>query len=465
MLGILSNLIFSICIGFYLIICLQWFSYKINRVIFHFPKIHWHIILLIIPTIIFEIFNFLDFKFLIIIPILYTLLLGIWYKKLDKKLIFTQRVKFYFAFLIVICCIFASIGLYKFMILSVIFAIITSNLIELVKLNRFKKRAKTKINKINPKIILITASFGKTSIKNFLFELLKDDYKTHKTPKSVNTLIGIIKDINEKLPDDTEIYIVEAGARERNDIFEISNFLNPQIVIVGEIGEQHLEYFKSIDNIRDTKLKALCSNRLQKAFLHSSTLKKQDDLISIYDDKISDIKADLDGINWKFEGARYSAKILGEFNAYNLSVCIMVAKFLGINDIDKKLLKIKPVEHRLQIISKDNKFIIDDGFNGNLSGMMKSYELIKLYNGRKVIITPGLVENSVENNEILAKKINEIFDLVIISSLLNARVFENFIDSEKLIILKDKNLLIQTLSDKTKTGDLILFSNDAPNFI
>lgn len=182
------------------------------------------------------------------------------------------------------------------------------------------------------RIILITASYGKTSIKNFLYELLKDEFNCHKTPRSVNTLAGLMKDVNENLTQQTQIYIAEAGARLKGDIKEITDFLNPHIVIVGEIGAQHIEYFKSIENIRATKLEALHSKRLEQAFVHSSTLKSADDKTQIYDAGLKDVSADFDGIKFSLDGEIYTSPLLGKFNAANLAACIKVAKFLGLGD-------------------------------------------------------------------------------------------------------------------------------------
>ncbi|MCH3757931.1 UDP-N-acetylmuramoyl-tripeptide--D-alanyl-D-alanine ligase, partial [Campylobacter coli] len=87
--------------------------------------------------------------------------------------------------------------------------------------------------------------------------------------RSVNTLLGIISDINTILSDDTQIYIAEAGARVKGDIDVITRFFEPQICSVGEIGNALLEYFKNIENTRKTKLEALNSKRLEQAFLHT----------------------------------------------------------------------------------------------------------------------------------------------------------------------------------------------------
>ncbi|MEE6534129.1 UDP-N-acetylmuramoyl-tripeptide--D-alanyl-D-alanine ligase, partial [Campylobacter coli] len=383
----------------------------------------------------------------------------------DKKLVFTSKVKWFFVFVFIYNTLFAILALrfsFLFNLFALPFALISLKIFELFSNLYFKNKAKAKLQN-NPqlKIILITASFGKTSIKNFLYELLKDDFKTYKTPRSVNTLLGIIADINTNLSDDTQIYIAEAGARVKGDIDVITRFLEPQICIVGEIGNAHLEYFKNIENTRKTKLEALNSKRLEKAFLHTSTQKSEDELILLYDDKLQDIQASLQGLEFKInlENKTYEFKsqILGDFNAQNLCACILCANYLGvkIEKIQKQVLKINSVEHRLQIISKEPKFIIDDGFNGNYKGMSASYKLCKNYKGRKVLVSPGIVEVDKDENVKLAKIINECFDLAVITAQVNADIFKKELKI-KTIILKEKADLVKVLAKETQQGDLIL---------
>ena len=119
----------------------------------------------------------------------------------------------------------------------------------------------------------------------------------------------------------------------------------------------------------------------------------------------------------------------------------------------------------MQIVPNPKKFIIDDGFNGNFNGMSKSYDLMRNYSGRKVLVTPGIIESTAEENRKLATIANEIFDLVIVTSAINLPVFKEKIDEQKLIILREKSQLVQILSEQTREKDLILFSNDAPSFI
>ena len=587
---LIAHAAFVLMLGFYLITCLQWFSYKPARIIFHFTKPAWHIYFLILPLAAyfgceiaassgaakFGAASLHAAKILIIA--VYALALYFWQRGLDKKLVFTPRVKRFFAIL-ALCAFGFSAAFYatEAPILPIFLplgaALVASFAYEQAQAAKFKAAARKKLAQMpSLTIIQITASYGKTSIKNFLYQILKSDFRCYKTPRSVNTLAGLVRDVNEALPADTQIYIAEAGARLSGDIAEITEFLAPQIVVVGEIGAQHIEYFKSIENIRKTKLEALTSVRLKHAFLHSSTQKSADERVTIYDEGLEICGADLDGIkfslslsddesgasgenstlraetsaaggegqgdlsldassaacaekdkNSKNYGAdfddansvsyaeqseqefyeqaargdkicgdkeqstqeasnerkisngrrelceRYEffAPILGKFNAANLAACIKIARFLGLSadKIKSRVAHVGAVEHRLARLDAGSKIIIDDSFNGNLSGMLQSYELMRSYGGRKVIITPGIVESTRKDNETLAAKIDEIFDLAIITGELNSEALQSKIDPAKTIVLKDKRDLQRVLSENTHSGDLILFSNDAPSFI
>jgi UDP-N-acetylmuramoyl-tripeptide--D-alanyl-D-alanine ligase len=290
----------------------------------------------------------------------------------------------------------------------------------------------------------------------------------YKTPRSVNTIKGIVKDINIDMPQDIEIYIAEAGAREKGDILEIVKFLQNEYSILGKVGPQHIEYFKTLENIKNTKLEIFKSPKLKKGFSFEIPYNEK---VLVIKDKIKNIKATLTGIEWgvEIDGKIYefSAPILGEFNAINITLAIFQAMELGINieELQQKVRKLNPIPHRLQKIEVRGKIIIDDSFNGNLEGMLKSYELIKEYVGRKVIITPGIIEATDEQNIKLAKKIDEIFDFVIITGSVNQKILcSNIIRADK-IVLKNKKDLEKILAENTKAGDLILFSNDTPEYL
>jgi UDP-N-acetylmuramoyl-tripeptide--D-alanyl-D-alanine ligase len=167
------------------------------------------------------------------------------------------------------------------------------------------------------------------------------------------------------------------------------------------------------------------------------------------------------------DDGEYHANILGSFNAMNLGLSIKVAKALNVSEevIKKQLNSLEPTPHRLQRMDAGGKVIIDDSFNGNIDGMMEGFALASTYEGRKVVITPGLVEVDDEFNVQVAQKANEVFDLVVVTGDLNYQIFKENVDTDKLVKLESKDKMQEMLIEHTTAGDLILFANDAPSFI
>jgi UDP-N-acetylmuramoyl-tripeptide--D-alanyl-D-alanine ligase len=474
--NLFTNIILIMTLGWYLITNLQWYNYKLERVVLKHHKWQWHITYFVAPIILFYIIP-KDY-YAIYFYILYLIPFILWNKKLDRPLVLTGRVKRFLGillgstFLITALCLATPQCEYGFVFIPLILTYLITTLLEKMFFLSFKHKAKKRHQSIRAlKTIAITASYGKTSIKNYLHHVLKNKYRTYKTPRSVNTIGGIVLDVNRDLPLNTEIYIAEAGARQKGDIEEIAMFLEPQICIIGSIGEQHIEYFKTIDNIIHTKMELLKSPKMQMGFVHESTHIKDYETITKFPNNLHVTKSSLDGIWFDVEidgnMEHFFAPVLGSFNAINLTAVILASHSLGmsIDEIKVALKDLPQVEHRLQKIEAGGKIIIDDSFNGNLEGMLEAVNICSSYEGRKVIITPGLVESTDEANILLAKEINEKFDYVIITGSLNTHLLSANINEDKLFILKDKAMMETTLAEETRSGDLILFANDAPNFI
>ncbi|MGX2984908.1 Mur ligase family protein [Helicobacter sp. 23-1048] len=484
-LGVATRFILNLEIAFYFITLLQWYNYSLFRVFFRHHKPLWHIWFFLLPAGVFitlEVFGFEKYC-IVVVGVLFVALCS-WRFSQDKPLKFTKRVIRFF----ILCFLFLALDealSFSFEtntpishILPLIFGHIVSKTYEFALLKQYKKMAKEKLERFSRlKIIAITASYGKTSIKNYLRQILGTQYAVYATPRSVNTLAGIIADINENLTYTTDIYIAEAGARQKGDIDEIAQFLNPQYAIIGEIGEQHLEYFKNLANIVETKFELLHSNRLKKAYIYEKNLLPHDfETIKprnteFYPAACRNVNATLDGTTFelkiKDKWVEFETQILGTFNAHNIAVAVSIATELGIKaeEIVRAVKRLEPTEHRLQKIEVNQKLIIDDSFNGNLNGMLEAVRLSSLYNGRRVIITPGIVESTKEANIQLAKKIDEVFDIAIITGSLNTKVLSSHIKSAQKIILPSKESLETMLKACTLPNDLVLFSNDAPSFI
>lgn len=476
----ITNVLFVMSLGWYLITNLQWYDYKLSRVILKHHKAGWHLIYFFVPFMAYYTISyytnqqfFAIFFYLLVLPSLF-----LWHKRLDKKLVVTWRVKRFLILLLslvlffdMLCTLKSACGTYGvFMPLAL--AYIGSTMIEKFLFMLYKKEAKKKLAEMDAlQIICITGSYGKTSIKNFVAQILGKKFRVYATPRSVNTIGGIIGDVNNALPEDTEIYVCEAGARQSGDIYEITTFLEPQTVVVGKVGEAHIEYFKSLQNIIATKLEIMQSPRLERAFIHTSVTDEPHVKVTFFGDDIINPHATLEGVDFDLnigdEVLSLHTDILGEFQSMNIAVAVRIAKSFGMsnNEIIEAVKELKPVEHRLQMIKAGGKLILDDGYNGNIDGMLEGVRLCSLHAGRKVIVTPGLVESSDTLNLKLIHAINAVFDIVIVTGSLNAELFEKNLEVKNKIMLADKSKLTEVLAEQTRAGDIILFANDAPNFI
>ncbi len=475
LIAFVTNVLFVTVLGWYLITNLQWYDYKLSRVILKHHKPHWHILYFFIPFIAYYTTGkfFIIFFFFAVLPAMF-----LWHKRLDKKLILTWRVKRFLIILVsltifqnMLCTVKEACEVYG-VFMPLFIAYIGSLAIERFLFESFKKEARKKLQSM-PKlqIIAITGSYGKTSTKNFVYELLGKKYRVYATPRSVNTLGGIIKDINESLPEDTEVYICEAGARERGDIYNITTFLEPQVVVVGKVGLAHIEYFKSLQNIIATKLEIMKSPRLECAFIHTSVTDEPHDKVTFFGDEIQNVSATLEGTDFDMvlneETLHLHTDVLGSFQTINIAAAVHIAKTFNMSDdeIIEAVRDLKPVEHRLQMIKAGGKLILDDGYNGNIDGMLEAVRLCSLHDGRKVIVTPGLVESSDELNLKLIEAINDVFEIAIVTGSLNSELFNKNLKVKNKIMLHDKSKIQELLAHQTRAGDIILFANDAPNFI
>lgn len=352
----------------------------------------------------------------------------------------------------------------------------------------YYRKTKTKLNKYQMINIGITGSFGKTSTKNFLYDLLKEKYYTYKTPKSYNTPMGISRVVNDELPILSDVFIVEMGACNIGDINELVNLVNIDIGIITEIGPQHLETFKTIDNILRTKLEILNSKNLKTLIIN------QDNIYLKNTNYPSNIKVIRIGIN---EQADYMAKnivmkdsflsfdlyyqnrvitniktkLLGYHNIYNLLSAIAVAHIMGIDieSIKNSCFQIEPVLHRLSISIDGNIRIIDDAFNSNIVGFKNAVDVLKLADTSKIIITPGIVDGGTYLKELnieAAKKLTEL-DFVLLVDNQSSKYIQEYFDDcafTNYQVVKSFKQAYNIVQKESKSKCItLLIENDLPD--
>lgn len=265
----------------------------------------------------------------------------------------------------------------------------------------------------NLKVIGITGSYGKTSVKYYLSTVLKAKYNVLMTPESYNTPMGVVKTIREQLRPTHEIFVCEMGARHVGDIKEICDIVFPEYGIITSVGEQHLETFKSIENIIKTKFELYDAvSDKSKMFLNgdneniSGNLAKKTDagyhtygLGNQNETYAYDISVSKKGTHFsvcccgqKIENLQ--TPLIGEHNVTNLTGVIAVCVALGVPAEDIKLYvrKLSSPPHRLQLTRRGDTAIIDDAYNSNPAGCEAALKTLSLFEGTKILITPGMVE-------------------------------------------------------------------------
>ena len=373
---------------------------------------------------------------------------------------------------------YCPLSVFPLLIIPIIlFTNLVCKIYEVPHNKKFVRKAKSKLAASDIKIVGITGSYGKTSTKKILTDILSKKFRVLSTPRSHNTPMGIALSINSADLKNYDIFIAEMGARHVGDIAELCEICPPDYSIITGICPQHLESFGTIENVVKAKGEILASTK-NKAVIAS-------DCFALFEgysgtnlcvDCIYDVVCDCNGTTFTLklagESARVHTKLLGRHAAENIAVAASCANLLGmsVSEIAEAVKDIDYIEHRLQLIKSGEVNILDDGYNSNVKGAAAALEVLKSFQGRKIVVTPGLVELGVleaSENKILGEKLVG-FDLVIlVGDTLIAPVKDGYLqtggDKDKLILKPTLFAAQEELKGYLSAGDTVLFLNDLPD--
>ena len=344
-------------------------------------------------------------------------------------------------------------------------------------------------------VIGVTGSFGKTSTKNYLASILAEKYNVLVTPGNFNTLLGVIRTIREQLRPYHQVFIVEMGAKQRNDIKEICDLVHPTIGIVTAVGEMHLETFKSVENIQDTKfelINSLPATGLGVINTDSPYIKSYNKITSpcrvikygtddTADYRASEVQYGANGLSFKLTTAQgeeaYSSRLLGEGNLLNILGAIAVANHLQVPLQKQKnaIARLQPVEHRLSMRNSGGITVLDDAYNSNPQGAKMALEVLHNFavgeGNKRIIITPGFVEmgaKQAEANQGLGEGIARCADYAIVVNQTNREAIKQGIEKggmspNRYFLADSLNQAHAHLATILKAGDVVLYENDLPD--
>jgi len=342
-------------------------------------------------------------------------------------------------------------------------------------------------------VIGITGSFGKTTTKYVLHEILRQKYNTLMPPGSFNTPMGISKIIRSKLKPTHEIFVAEMSAKQKGDIAELCELAKPQFGIITSIGKQHLETFGSIENIKQTKnelITNLPDNGV--AFFNMddiycqelATLTKKKSIYyginaSQLNYRAQDIQVTGDGSTFGVSKnnalpVTFTTKLLGQHNIYNILAAIAAASELGmpLTEMIYPIKQLRPIEHRLALRkTEENITIIDDAFNSNPVGSKMALDVLAQIKGaKKIIVTPGMIELGSEEyalNKQFGIYIAAVCDYVILVGKRQTQaifdgLMEKTFNSHNIYVATDFTAANSHLRTIMQPGDVVLFENDLP---
>lgn len=368
--------------------------------------------------------------------------------------------------------------------LLLMFANAITSIFENCRNAKFVKRAGQVLDETKIIRVAIVGSYGKTSVKNILKTILSEDYATVATPESYNTPVGIAKTVYSAEFSGKEVLIAEMGARRRGDIAELCRLVKPDYAIFTGVCEQHIQTFGSLEEIfaekktivEGTKGVIVCGGALRADLIKAYP--EEHRLCFVGESAVKDLSlgAMQTAFTLVLDGEEIPVKtpLLGKAAVENIALAATLAQKMGLSAtaIAEGIAKVQPIPHRLQLIESGGAYILDDGYNGNPRGAKEGIAALKRFDGRKCIVTPGLVECGV-----LEEKLNEelgeemakadLDKVILVGDTLIGAVKTGYTqangDDKKLIIVPTLDKAQELLAEWVGAGDAVLFLNDLPD--
>jgi len=367
----------------------------------------------------------------------------------------------------------------------------------------FIDEAVAKLNAFQPVTIGITGSFGKTTTKHILAEILEAAGPVFYSPGSINTVLGLTRNIREKLQRGHKYFIAEMGAYGIGSIKRLCDFSDPNFAIVTAIGNAHTERFGDIATIAKAKselVEHVCGKGGM-SVIPFELLEHQPfaDLKAQYPDLVRTVgetseadfhivKAELDSSDWKIEvqdrstpGApplAYTLPLLGDHNILNSALAVVLTYLVNpasATRIAAFSKDVEQVQHRLQKVEHPGQaLILDDAYNSNEIGFKNAvkvlHKLAKHRQGKAILVTPGVAELGLEHDRVherLGDYSSTHCDIVIAVNPSRIEAFVGALDQTKVSFhtrpsFADARRLVSELASEQ---DVVLYENDLPDLL
>jgi UDP-N-acetylmuramoyl-tripeptide--D-alanyl-D-alanine ligase len=315
------------------------------------------------------------------------------------------------------------------------------------------------------------------------------------TPGNFNTTLGVVRTVREHLKPHHEVFIVEMGAKQRGDIKEICDLVEPHMGIITSVGEMHLETFGSIEGVASTKFELIealpeggvgvvnLDSEAARKYLKESGLKvitygveSEDADYQAVDVAYSEIETRFSVEHGGVRDENYATHILGRGNILNITAALAIAEAMGVGVEARRraVRQIEQVEHRLSMRRQGGITILDDAYNSNPTGAKMALEVLAGFDtsGARYVVTPGFVEmgaKQFENNRVFGVDIAQSkADRVYVVNEVNREaickgLLEGGYPEERISAVASFSEAMSDLQPRLKAGDVVLYENDLPD--
>ena len=304
-----------------------------------------------------------------------------------------------------------------------------------------------------------------------------------KTKEHRNSEVGISQTILEELKPEHEVFVCEMGAYNKGGIRLLARIAKPQIAILTGVNEQHLATFGSMENLLSAEggkelIDALPqdgfaifngSNAYAKDLYEHTSIQRK--VLCGRDVFAENLKVEKDRFFFELvyenDRAPIRANILGGYNMENLLLAIAAAKELGMSlqEISQAIATVPQDVGAMKLRKGMNSIdIIDSTYSANPDGVIAALEHLKLWNGKKILVMPCLIELGRASKEVhyrIGEKIAEICDLAIITTWDR---FEDIKEAahEKVVFMENPNNIIGKIRSLCAEGDVVLLEGRVP---
>jgi UDP-N-acetylmuramoyl-tripeptide--D-alanyl-D-alanine ligase len=350
---------------------------------------------------------------------------------------------------------------------------------------RWVRRARRRLMQIAPSVVAITGSYGKTSTKHHLAELLSGSTSVMPTPRSFNNRAGLAMAINEHLVDGTKVFIAEMGTYRRGEIRSMCAWCPPEVAVLTAIGPVHLERFGTLEHILEAKAEITELARVvvlnvddeRLAGLAERLRTEGRDVVTAASAR-ADVDVQIEAVaeRWRIvvrgEQVAMTATIPG-IQATNLACALAAAVALGQDPraLASRIERVAPVPNRLTVASAPSGvLVVDDTFNANPAGASAALELLRSLpvDGRRVIVTPGMVELGTRQrteNEAFAGAAARLAATLVVVGRTNLVALQRGASQggASVVRVATRERAVEWVRGSLAHGDAVLYENDLPD--